>query len=158
LERGRHHDDVVSDLVAYIVVAVPDLAATAALAPSLLHLVDDHSLRILDLVVVRSSLDGNVDVLELADVAELSALRGADRQLVELMTDHDIALASLALKPDSVGVVLLAEDRWAEPLSAAARQVGGQIVAGERISATRVETALSRMVDLPPEATVRPDD
>ena len=40
------------------------------------------------------------------------------------------------------GVVLVTEDLWAKSLSTAAQRAGGQIVAGERIPASRVEAAL----------------
>jgi hypothetical protein len=139
---GFRHDVVVPDLVAYLVVVVPDLTAVADLAPPLSQLVANGSLRILDLVVVRSDPDGGVEVLELGDVEELSGFDVLATELPGLLTDHDIALAALALRPDTAGVVVLAEDQWAEPLSAAARRVGGQIVGGERISASRIEAAL----------------
>ena len=55
------------------------------------------------------------------------------RRVGGLLSTHDIDLVSLALAPDSTAIVLVAEDRWAEPLSAAARQSGGEVLAGERI-------------------------
>jgi hypothetical protein len=41
----------------------------------------------------------------------------------------------------------VAEDRWAEQLSVAAREAGGHIVAGERIPSRRVEAALADRLD-----------
>jgi hypothetical protein len=41
-------------------------------------------------------------------------------------------------------VVLVAEDRWAVPLAAAAQALGGEVRAGERIARERVEAALRR--------------
>jgi hypothetical protein len=43
------------------------------------------------------------------------------------------------------GLVIVAEDRWAVPLAAAASSVGGRIAAGERIPANRVERALATL-------------
>jgi hypothetical protein len=60
-----------------------------------------------------------------------------------MLSDNDIALASHALRPGTTGIVLVTEDRWAAPLSAAARRVGGRIVAGERIPPSRVEQVLA---------------
>ena len=40
-------------------------------------------------------------------------------------------------------IVLVVEDRWAGPLSAAARDSGGEVLAGERIPRLRVEAALA---------------
>ena len=60
-----------------------------------------------------------------------------------MLSEHDIELASLALQRGTAGIVLVTEDRWAEPLAVAARQAGGQILGGERIPASRVESALT---------------
>jgi hypothetical protein len=60
-----------------------------------------------------------------------------------MLSENDIALASRALPPGTVGIVLVTEDRWAAPLSAAARRAGGLIVAGERIPPSRVEEVLA---------------
>ena len=62
---------------------------------------------------------------------------------LKLLSEHDIRLAALALPPGSAGLVLVTEDRWAASLDGAARRVGGRIVAGERISAHRLERALA---------------
>jgi hypothetical protein len=47
----------------------------------------------------------------------------------------------------------VAEDRWAEQLSLAARGVGGRIVAGERIPAPRVEAAVADAPEPDPPAS-----
>jgi hypothetical protein len=60
-----------------------------------------------------------------------------------MLSEHDIGLAALALRPGTAGMVLVTEDRWATPLSRAAQRAGGQIVGGERIPASRIETALA---------------
>ena len=61
-----------------------------------------------------------------------------------LLSRHDIELVSLALQPGDCAIVLVAEDRWAEPLAVAARGLGGEVRAGERIARERVEAALVR--------------
>jgi hypothetical protein len=65
----------------------------------------------------------------------------------DLLSWRDIERAAAALRPGSAGVVVVTEDRWAEPLSTAARLVGGRIVAGDRIPPDRIEAALSPHVD-----------
>ena len=67
--------------------------------------------------------------------------RGAE--IGGLLSSHDIDLVSLALAPDSVAIVVVVEDWWAEPVSAAARLSGGEVLAGERIPRGRVEAALA---------------
>jgi hypothetical protein len=136
----------VSDLVEYLVVAVPDLESLEDLAVALVQIVDSAAIRILDLVVLEKDREGRVTTLELDAVASMAPLRGMafDR----LLSEHDIGLASLALQPGTAGVVLVTEDRWAAPLSTAAQHAGGRIVGGERIPATTVEAALTELPDV----------
>jgi hypothetical protein len=143
-------ETVATDLVAYVVVVVPNVGSLAHVAPALAGLAESAMIRILDLVVVVRDTAGAVDVLEPGTVESMAVLADLDGDAGGLLSDHDIELASHALRPGTVGVVLVAEDRWAEPLSAAVRGAGGQIVAGERIPASRVEAALTGSPDVPP--------
>jgi Family of unknown function (DUF6325) len=136
-EPADRSDEVTSDLVEYVIVAVPDQDALAAVVPAL------AKIRILDLVVLVRDREGAVTVLEFEDVESMAALRRVEGEVGGMLSDHDIALASHALRPGTAGLVLVTEDRWAEPLSAAARHAGGQIIGGERIPPPRVEGALA---------------
>jgi hypothetical protein len=134
----RGADSVVSDLVAYLIVSVPDIASLASLADALATLVDEATIRILDLVVLERDDAGAVTAHELDQVGSMAALATTDGEVGGLLSEHDIELASLSIRPGTAGVVLVTEDRWAVPLAAAARQAGGGIVAGERILPSRV--------------------
>ena len=136
-------EEVASDLVQYVVIVVPDQAALAAVAPALAELVHTGDIRILDLVVLERDREGAVTVLEFEAVESIAVLRDVEGELGAMLSDNDVALASHALRPGTTGIVLVTEDRWAAPLSAAARRVGGLIVAGERISPSRVEQVLA---------------
>jgi hypothetical protein len=136
-------DDLSTDLVEYFIVAVPGPESLVGLTPALAELVEQEAIRILDLVVVVKDAAGAVAQLELDDVDSLAALRALDHDIGGLLSDHDIELASLALAPGSTGVILVTEDRWAEPLSAAAQRSGGQIIAGDRIPPSRVERVVA---------------
>jgi Family of unknown function (DUF6325) len=136
-------EEVASDLVQYVVIVVPDQAALAAVAPALAELVHTGDIRILDLVVLERDREGAVTVLEFEAVESIAVLRDVEGELGAMLSDNDVALASHALRPGTTGIVLVTEDRWAAPLSAAARRVGGLIAAGERISPSRVEQVLA---------------
>ena len=135
-------DNIRTDLVEYLIVAVPSQDALASIGPALTQLVQNAEIRILDLVVLVRRADGAVTVLELEAVEGMAPLRDLDIEVGGMLSEHDLELAALALKPGMPGVVLVTEDLWAKSLSTAARQAGGQIIAGERIPASRVEAAL----------------
>jgi hypothetical protein len=141
---------VTTDLVEYVIIALPDLESLAAVAPALTELVQRSAIRILDLVVLVKDRDGVVTTFDLDDFGAISALRDVEGDLGGMLSDRDIGLASLALRPATTGVVLVIEDRWARPLSLAALRAGGQIITGERIPASRVETARADLLVRPP--------
>lgn len=128
------------DLVEYLILAVPDVTSLSAVVGPLRDLVLAGQIHIFDLVVLVRDREGAVDVLELESVASIAGLREVDGEVGGLLSAHDIELASLAIRPDSAGLVLVMEDRWAHALAEAAGRAGGCVVAGERIPASRVET------------------
>jgi hypothetical protein len=137
------HTDVDADLVEYLIVAVPNLDSLARLVPALAEMARTGIIRILDVVALARTSDGAVEVLEFEAVASLAPLAEVKGQVGRLLSENDIALASIAIRPDSAGLVLVTEGRWAEPLSTAAQQAGGRILAGERVPPSRVEAALA---------------
>ena len=103
---------------------MPDLGALASLVPALVELVESARIRILDLVALEKDADGAVTALEVDAVDSISALLDVDGEVGGMLSEHDIELAALALRPRTAGIVLVTEDRWAEPLSIAAQQRG----------------------------------
>jgi len=144
--RGSAQAVTDPDLVEYLLVVVPEFGSLASLTPALASLVASSAIRILDLVcVARSATDGRLTVLEFDDVESISALRHVDGYAGGLLSSHDIERASLALEVGLSAILLLVEDRWAEGLSAAAKQAGGRVVGGDRIARSRVEVAFAAM-------------
>ena len=140
-------DRVSADLVEYVIVAVPGEEALGRVAASLTDLVESRFIRILDLVVVARDEAGDVVVHELGDFPSMADLATVVGPTPSLLSIHDLELVSTAVRAGTLGVVVVTEDRWAEPLAAAARDVGGRIVGGERIAHVRAELALE-----PPDA------
>ena len=140
-------EPIVSDLVEYLIVVAPDQDALGTVAPALVELVESDTIRILDLVVLARESDGADTVLEAPAIAGGADLARLDVTVGGMLTAHDVELAAMALRPGTAGIVLVTEDRWAEPLSAAARRAGGRIVAGDRIPPARVERVLAERFD-----------
>jgi hypothetical protein len=138
---GEVGSDVGSDLVEYLVIRGADEGALAELAGPLARLVDEGTVRVLDLVVVVRHDDGRVVVRDVVCATATPVFR----RLVEagtgfggLLSADDILQVSTAVRPGSAALVLVVEDLWAAPLSAAARRACGRIVAGERICTSRI--------------------
>lgn len=119
------------------------MSSLSAVAAELAEVVQAGMVRILDLVVIERGLDGGVQVRELEGIESMAVLRNVEGEVGRLLSEKDIEMASLVVQAGTTGVVLVAESRWAKQLSLAAGQAGGQIVAGERIPAARVEAILA---------------
>jgi hypothetical protein len=130
-------------LVEYFIVAVRDLESLDGLALALAELVEREAIRILDLVVVVKDAAGAVSLLEVDAVDSMAIVSALDDDIGGMLSDHDIELVSRALDSGTTGVIVVTEDRWAEPLSVAARRAGGRIIAGDRIPASRAKTVLA---------------
>jgi hypothetical protein len=139
---------IAADLVEYLVLVVPGRDAVAALGPELAGLAASSAVRLLDLVVVTLGGDERPELLDPAAIPGLDAVLAAVPGHGVLLSRHDIELVALALRPHECAVVLVAEDRWARPLAAAATALGGEVRAGERIARERVVAALERSMDI----------
>jgi hypothetical protein len=139
------HDDIDMGPIDLVVIAFPAGAPmTGDAMPLLVDLVDRGVIRVLDALFVSKDADGNASSFEAKDLAErgvgdFGILDGASSGL---LTDADGAKAAEALDPDSVGVMLVYENRWAGPFVSAVRRNGGLLVASQRVP---VEDVLERL-------------
>ena len=128
-----------------VVIAYPAGAPmTGDAVPLLIDLVERGIIRVLDAMFVSKDADGNTSSFEAKDLGEkgvgdFGVLDGASSGL---LSDADGAKAAEALEPDSAAVMLVYENRWAEPFVSAVRRNGGLLVASQRVP---VEDVLERL-------------
>ena len=133
------HDEGVSldqlGPVDYVIVEFPAGASnfTGEMADELIRLVDAGTIRVIDVLILTKDESGNVDAMELSDVAELGALQTIETQLAELLAADDVEHLAAAMEPGSTAGVLIWENLWAAPFASAARRSGGQLIANGRI-------------------------
>lgn len=121
--------------VDFLIVEFPAETAnfTGEMADELIKLVDDGTIRIIDILILVKNEDGGVEAMELADLDELGPLQMLEAQLAELLAEEDVAHLAAAMDPGSVAGVLIYENIWAAPFASAARRSGGQLIANGRI-------------------------
>ena len=119
----------------YLVVEFPGIRFKGEIAAALLDAVDRGLIDILDLVVLRKGDDGEVAAVELSDVPidEVAELAELDCSLAGLLTTDDIAEVGAALEPGTTAGIVVWENRWAAPLTAAVDRAGGVVAAGGRV-------------------------
>ncbi len=125
---------------------------TGKVAPHLLDLVERGLIRILDLVLVNKSADGEITIVELADVdgdgeLDLAVFSGVR---TGILGEDDVSEAAGAMEPDTSAALLLYENSWAAPFVTAVREAGGQLVAGGRIPVQSILDALDDLESAEP--------
>jgi hypothetical protein len=123
--------------VDYIVVEFPADRAnfSGEMASELSALVDQGTVRVLDLLFLKKDEDGSVEGFESHEFGddELGELRTAETELAMLLAAEDVDSIGAALEPGSIAAVLVWENVWAAPFGSAVRRSGGQLVASGRI-------------------------
>ncbi|GAA4600513.1 hypothetical protein GCM10023107_53490 [Actinoplanes octamycinicus] len=127
--------------VDYLCIEFPHGSLTGKALPLLLDLVDQQTIRILDLLFVRKATDGSVVALDGTEleVAGLGAFHGAASGI---LGGDDLREIGTVLAPGAAAVVLVYENTWAAPLARTLREVGAQLVAGGRIPIQHLLAAL----------------
>jgi hypothetical protein len=121
--------------VDYLVVEFPAGASnfTGEMAAELVALVESGTIRLIDVLILTKDADGNVDAMELSDIADLGPLQALETELAELLAADDVENLAAAMEPGSTAGVLIWENLWAAPFATAARRSGGQLIANGRI-------------------------
>lgn len=131
--------------VEYLVVAFPGSRFTGAIAPALAEAVASKAVRILDLTLVYRAEDGTLESVELEDLDpdDLVSFEPVEGVVSGLLNSEDIRILGESVPPGSSAALIVWEDLWAVPLTAAVRASGGQVVAHERIPAEIAEAAVA---------------
>ena len=132
--------------VEYIIVGFPDNDFKGEIAPALAHLIDNKTIRILDLVFIGKGTDGKVVAFEYDELDGIAAYAELDGEAGGVIGEADIEYAGAALAPNSSAALLVWEDVWAAEFADAVRDSGGVLLEGGRIPHDLVEAALT---DLP---------
>ena len=105
--------------VEYVIIKFPGNQFKGEIVPALADLVESGTVRILDLVFVMKDEDGNIASLEYED---LPGLADVDGEADGLLNEEDLEMAAEVLEPNSSGLLIVWEDRWATPLAALTRR------------------------------------
>ena len=116
--------------VELLFVEFPGNQFTGEIIPALKELIDQGTIRILDLVFVAKDADGNAVGIELEALEQESkdAFSELVDELEELISEEDVEDLAEALEPNSSAAILLFEHTWAIPFRDAIANSGGQLV------------------------------
>ncbi len=119
------------------------------IADALQELVENETIRIIDLVFVKKDADGTVMTVELNDLEpdDFLAFDPIVAETSGMLSDDDITTFAANVAPNhSVGLMLF-ENTWAARFVDAARRANGQVLVSERIPAAVIEELVAARPD-----------
>jgi uncharacterized membrane protein len=129
--------------VEYIVLAFPGNRFKGEIVPALAELVENETIRIIDLAFVKKDADGSVTTVELDDMDEDEAGGLGDHGDVgDLLNDDDLMRAAESLEPNNSAAVLVWENTWAARFAQSVRNADGVVLENVRIPHEAVEAAI----------------
>jgi hypothetical protein len=121
--------------VEILMVEFPGNKFTGEIAPALAELVEQGTIRVIDLLFVTKDADGQVAAIELSDAGD--DVRNAFEPIVHeasgLLSEEDVEDLGDGLDSDSSAAMLLFEHVWATRFRDAVVNSGGELVASVRI-------------------------
>jgi hypothetical protein len=135
--------------VEMLVVEFPGEVPGATFAPEIRRLVSQQIVRIIDILVVRKAMTGEVTTHELGEFEgneHFEALDAAVQSVDGLVADSDVEALGEALSPGATAIVLLFEHLWAVNARRAMEEAGGAVVLMERIPGPVVDEIEAALV------------
>jgi Family of unknown function (DUF6325) len=129
--------------VEYLIVGFPGNQFNGKIAPAIGKLVDDGTIRVLDLVFITKDAAGDIAAIEFDENGDLAAFAELDGEVGGFIGAEDIEHAAACLEPNSSAALLIWEDVWATPFVEAMRDAGGVLIESARVPHDLVESALA---------------
>lgn len=131
--------------VEYILIGFPGNKFTGEIAPALDRLIENETVRIIDLVFISKDADGDVAALEFDQLDEFAPFASLKGEVGGLLNEEDVEYAATALEPNSSAALIVWEDTWATELAQAIRNANGVVLEGARIPHELAELAMAEL-------------
>jgi len=134
--------------VQYLLVGFPGNKFKGEIVPAITELVENGTIRVLDIIFIIKDEQGNVDGFEIQDLPEeIAGLDAVAGEAAALLNDEDMEIAAEALPIESSAALFVFEYLWAERLGTAIRDADGELLAAELIPAKVVEAAVESLAE-----------
>jgi uncharacterized protein DUF6325 len=129
--------------VDYLIVAFPGNKFRGEIVPALADLVENGTIRIIDLAFVGKNAAGEIVAFEVMDLEPdvKKAFEDMGIEVTGLFNEDDLMAAGEELEPDSSAALLVWENVWARNVADGIRNAGGVILDFERLPHEVVQAA-----------------
>jgi uncharacterized membrane protein len=135
--------------VELLVIAFPENRFSGKIVPAVADLVEQRTIRVIDLLFVSRAEDGSIAGFELSTVDEET--RAAFEPLlggpIPLLGDADIDDVGEAMEPGSSAALILFEHTWANEFRTALLDAGGELIDSLRIPPELVAEAQAVLLE-----------
>jgi hypothetical protein len=138
--------------VELLVVKFPGNQFKGEIAPALTELVENGTIRVIDILFANKDADGKVEMVEVNDLDD-DDFRRFDpvvTDVTDLLNAEDVDVLTRALEPNSSAAVLLFEDTWATRFRDALVNANAELVLNERIPRAVIEELTADSVTAAP--------
>ena len=129
--------------VEYLIIGFEGNNFNGDIVPALMELVDQGTIKVLDIVFILKDGNGDVTAFEFDELDELEPFRAVTEAGSGLLNEEDIVYAAETLEPNTSAAFLVWEDLWAARFRDAVVASGGTIIRGERIPHATVMEAIA---------------
>ena len=129
--------------VDYLIVAFPGNKFKGEIIPALADLVENGTIRIIDLAFVGKNAAGEIAAFELLELEPdvKKAFEDMGIEVSGLFNEDDLMSTGEKLEPDTSAALLVWENLWAKNVADGIRNAGGVVVDFERIPHEVVQAA-----------------
>ena len=128
-----------------LVVDFPGNQFSGEIAPALRELVENGTIRIIDILIVQKDPDGNTVDIELSDLSDdlFAVYDPVVEELAGLITHEDALALTAALPPNTTTGIMLFENVWAQRFADAVVKSKGEIVVNERLPRSVIDELIA---------------
>jgi hypothetical protein len=131
--------------VELLVLKFPGNKFRGEIAPELQRLVDNRTIRVVDILFAIKEGDGEVTVLEIGELEDeiTGQFDPVVADLTDLLNEDDARTLAADFEPNSSAAIMLFENTWASAFTDAVARANGQVVLNERIPRAVIEELLA---------------
>lgn len=138
--------DVTLGPIEMVVIGFPGSRFTGDIRPRIVDLVDRGVVNVVDALLIKKDAEGAVDFVELQEVSddeEATALGNIIAEQLDLLTDEDIEELATDLTPGSSALAIVFEHTWMRGVRDAVAASGGVLLADIHVPADVVDEVLA---------------
>jgi hypothetical protein len=129
--------------VDYAIIAFPGNRFRGEIAPAIAELVEQGTIRVIDIAFVGKNADGDAIALELTELDPdvQAGLENLGIEVSGLFNEEDLMATAEELEPDTSAALIVWENVWARKVAQAMRDAGGILLDFERLPHDVVQAA-----------------